>query len=102
MAKGPNELRGPSAADNVAIDELEQLIDRSTEFSNFRSGSVTVKISAIYLNNFLRTRPDIRMAEIIRRYREAGWLRVKFVDYGVEFSDVDNSAGRETCHQHAI
>ena len=95
MAKGPNELRGPNALDLEVIRALEESIDKSSEFSSFRGGTVRVDIHPTYMRMFLREHPDVRKEEIIKRYQKAGWFSVKFLMDAVEFSEVDISAGRE-------
>lgn len=94
MALGPDKLREPNAEDIENIRSLEQQVDNSHEFANFLSGTVKVPVASMFLAHFMKRRADIRKNEFIRRYKQAGWFSVRFVDDGIVFSEVDPSEGR--------
>lgn len=95
MALGPNALREPTPEDKHWIQALERVVDNSPEFFAFRHGEVTVPVKPSDLTEFLSSRGDIRKAEFIKRYNQAGWFSVRFHDDGITFSETDSSEGRD-------
>lgn len=94
MALGPEKLREPNTSDEENVRYLEQRIDNSPEFANFRSGTVKVYIGPVLMKRFLGNREHVRKLELTRRYQQAGWFSVRFMENEIEFSEVDVSMGR--------
>jgi hypothetical protein len=91
MALGPNELRKPNEEDLMVITAMERLIDRSREFQTFRCGAVKVPFTKSEFREFYGDREKWRKPVLIKRYKDAGWRSVTFVEDGIIFSEVNQS-----------
>lgn len=95
MALGPKKLREPNPSDLEAVAALEDFVDSSKEFNDFRKGTVKVRVAPAWFDRFFNDRVSIRQKEFIGRYKEAGWFSVIFEKDGIVFSEIDPTEGRD-------